>query len=276
MKIISADERLAEKRGVKVLIVGPTGVGKTSLLRTLDPRPHAVRRHRGRRSRRAGPAGRHLRMTLADRARSCMPHRRTESSFPPTACYSEAHYEASAAGSIISIATRLSSSTVSPRSADFRFATPNSSRRPSLGARRQGRARRLWASRARDAVWLHQLQHARGKNVVFVGILERIIDEFNRPELRCRWKARRPARAPRHRRPGHHHQWIDFGDGKPVRAFICTAPNPWNYPAKDRSGRLDQIEEPHLGKLIAKLIRSNASVRCRIARYRQSSQTIRR
>ena len=37
MQIISADERLAERRGAKVLIVGPTGVGKTSLLRTLNP-----------------------------------------------------------------------------------------------------------------------------------------------------------------------------------------------------------------------------------------------
>jgi len=41
---------------------------------------------------------------------------------------------------------------------------------------------------------------------------------------------------------------------KPVRAFVCTAPNPWNYPAKDRAGQLEQIEKPHLGELIAKLI----------------------
>jgi hypothetical protein len=48
-------------------------------------------------------------------------------------------------------------------------------------------------------------------------------------------------------------QFIDFGEGKPVRAFVCTQPNPWGWPAKDRSGRLDQIEEPDLGKLINKL-----------------------
>ena len=49
-------------------------------------------------------------------------------------------------------------------------------------------------------------------------------------------------------------QWIDFGDGAPTRAFVCTSPNPWGYPAKDRAGRLEQIEEPHLGTLITKLI----------------------
>src|SRR6516165_1465067 len=38
MKIISADERLAEHRGVKLLIIGQTGIGKTSLVKTVDPR----------------------------------------------------------------------------------------------------------------------------------------------------------------------------------------------------------------------------------------------
>ena len=50
-------------------------------------------------------------------------------------------------------------------------------------------------------------------------------------------------------------QWISFADNDaPVRAFICTQPNSWNYPAKDRAGRLQQIEKPHLGELIERLI----------------------
>ena len=41
--------------------------------------------------------------------------------------------------------------------------------------------------------------------------------------------------------------------GQPYRAFICTTLNPFGFPAKDRSGRLATIEEPHLGRLMEKI-----------------------
>ena len=44
-------------------------------------------------------------------------------------------------------------------------------------------------------------------------------------------------------------------DGAPYRAFVCSRPNPWNYPAGDRSGKLDMIEQPHLGGLMEKIYR---------------------
>jgi len=43
------------------------------------------------------------------------------------------------------------------------------------------------------------------------------------------------------------------GENGSFRAFVCDALNEWGYPAKDRSGRLDTLEEPHLGKLIEKM-----------------------
>ena len=39
-------------------------------------------------------------------------------------------------------------------------------------------------------LWLHQLQHARGKTVVFVGILEKVVDEFNRAEFALQMEGR--------------------------------------------------------------------------------------
>ena len=105
-------------------------------------------------------------------------------------------------------------------------------------------------------MWLHQLQHAREK--------ERRLRRHPREgrstnstahEFALQMEGAKTGRE----LPGIVDQiitmnWIDFGDGKPMRAFVCTSPNPWSYPAKDRAGRLEQIEKPHLGELIAKLI----------------------
>ena len=41
--------------------------------------------------------------------------------------------------------------------------------------------------------------------------------------------------------------------GKLERKFVCHTLNVNMYPAKDRSGCLDEIEEAHLGKLFQKI-----------------------
>jgi hypothetical protein len=104
--------------------------------------------------------------------------------------------------------------------------------------------------------WINQLQHARGRNVIFVAVLEKNVDDLNITT----WQPQIEGGKTRRELPAIVDEiitmtWIDFGDHKPVRAFVCTNPNPWSFPAKDRSGRLEQLEPPDLGALIEKLTR---------------------
>ena len=103
--------------------------------------------------------------------------------------------------------------------------------------------------------WLTQLQHVRAKNVIFIGILEYVTDEFNRGIWQPQIEGSKTGRE----LPGIVDQvitmqFIHFDEGeKPVRALVCQQPNDFQYPAKDRSGRLDLYEKPHLGELIEKV-----------------------
>jgi len=103
--------------------------------------------------------------------------------------------------------------------------------------------------------WLTHLQHIRSKNVIFVGILDERTDDYSRKIYELQIEGSKTARE----LPGIVDEVITMavltGDEAtgPYRAFVCQTLNEWGYPAKDRSGRLEVLEEPHLGKLLSKM-----------------------
>jgi hypothetical protein len=258
MNIIGVNERMSEKRGVKALIVGPTGVGKTSLLRTLDAgRTLFVDVEAGDLSVQDVPVDTiRINDWAAARDLACRIGG-PDPSFPDTACYSQEHYEA--IGGELENLDKYSTIFIDSITAVSRLSFRWSEQQPEAFSERTGKKdiRGAYGLHGREMIaWLHQLQHARGKSVVFVAVLEKVIDEFNKPEWQMQLEGSKAGRE----LPGIVDQiitmqWVDFGDGVPTRAFMCTSPNQWGWPAKDRSGRLEQIEKPHLGELIAKLTR---------------------
>ena len=98
--------------------------------------------------------------------------------------------------------------------------------------------------------------------MIFVGILERVTDEFNRSTWQPQMEGGKAGRE----LPGIVDQVITMGLFAPegdgwrhepergdVRRLVCRAGNPFALPAKDRSGRLDITEPPDLGALLAKI-----------------------
>lgn len=101
---------------------------------------------------------------------------------------------------------------------------------------------------------LMQLQHTPEMNVWMVGILDRVKDEFGRSSLQPQIEGQATAQA----LDGIFDQVIsmdeiDFGEAGKHRAFICHTLNHGGYPAKDRSRQLNEVEEPDLGKLMEKI-----------------------
>lgn len=132
-----------------------------------------------------------------------------------------------------------------------------SAQQPEAFSERSGKKdlRGAYGLHAREALaWLMHIQQARDVNVVLLGVLESVVDEFHHTEHRLQFEGSRTGRELPAVIDEVTYNFVDFGDGAPpLRSFICTSPNTPGYPAKDRSGKLDQFEPPDLGKLLHKL-----------------------
>jgi hypothetical protein len=259
LPIISADERLAEKRGIKGCIFGKSGIGKTSLLWTLPPEKTLFFDLEAGDLAIEGWAGDTVRPRTWQECRDFAvfiggPNPALREDQP----YSQAHFEAvkERFGDPAAVAKYdtvfVDSITVAGRLC-FQWCKGQ----PQAFSDKTGKpdTRGAYGLHGQEMIgWLTHLQHARGKNIWFVGILDEKLDDFNRRFFQPQIEGSKTGLE----LPGIIDQVITMAELKaddetPYRAFVCHTLNPYGFPAKDRSGRLDMVEEPHLGRLMEKI-----------------------
>jgi hypothetical protein len=259
LPIIGADERLAEKRGVKGCIFGASGIGKTSLLWTLAPESTLFFDLEAGDLAIEGWSGDSIRPKTWQECRDLAvfiggPNPALREDQP----YSQAHFDAVCErfGDPAVLAKYetvfIDSITVAGRLC-FQWCKGQ----PQAFSERTGKPdmRGAYGLHGQEMIaWLTHLQHTRNKNIWFVGILDERIDDFNRKVFLPQIEGSKTGLE----LPGIVDQVIAMAEltddeGNGYRAFINHTLNPWGYPAKDRSGRLEMIEEPHLGRLMAKI-----------------------
>ncbi len=255
LKIISADERMKEKSGIKGLIVGPYKIGKTSLIRTVE-NALFCNMEAGMLSIQDWQGDSiNIRDWTTARDLACLiggPN----PAMRPDQPYSQAHYEhvvKEFGGALDKYETIFFDSLTDASRLAFQWAKGQ----PEAFSEKTGKPdnRGAYGKLAQELVtWARHLQHTPNKNIWLVGLLDQVKDDFGRISFEMQIEGSKAGREI----PGLIDQVVSMvemktEDGTPYRAFVCKRPNQWGYPAGDRSGRLDMIEEPHLGKLMNKI-----------------------
>ena len=260
LPIISADERLAERRGIKGCIFGKSGIGKTSLL--VDAGASAPRLFFDLEAGDLaieGWAGDTIRPRTWSECRDFAvfiggpnPALRDDQA------YSQAHFDAVTErfGDPAAL-DRYETVFIDSITVAGRLCFQWCKGQPQAFSDRNGKPdmRGAYGLHGQEMIaWLTHLQHTRDKNVWFVGILDEKLDDFNRRVFSPQIEGSKTG----NELPGIVDEVVVMAevgqaDADPYRAFVCRTLNPFGYPAKDRSGRLDAIEEPHLGRLMTKI-----------------------
>jgi hypothetical protein len=269
-KIITADERLAEQAGIKGVIFGSSKIGKTSLLWTLDPKNTLFLDLEAGGLSVQGWKGDSIEVRKWTYARDLAafiggPNPALRDDQP----YSQAHYDAvlkefGDPSQLSKYKTLFVDSITVAGRLCFQWAKGQ----PQAFSERSGRPdmRGAYGLHGQEMIgWLSQLQHTKGKNIWFVGLLDKKIDDFNRVQ----WAPQIEGAKTGLELPGIVDEVVSMvemvkDDGSAYRAFVCQTPNAWGYPAGDRSGTLGLVEPPHLGKLMEKI---NAGERKNPANY---------
>jgi hypothetical protein len=265
LPIIPADERLKETHTAKIVVLGPTGIGKTTLVKGLPAETTllvdaeagdlAVQDWLGDVIRpRTWPEFRDLVVFLAGPS----PVATAEQPF------SQAHFDAVCEkyGDPAQLAKYryyfVDSITVLGR-----LCLAWAKTQPQAVSERTGKPdmRGAYGLLGQEMLGaLTHLQHTRDKHVVFVAILDEKTDDYGRRLFVPQIEGSKTALE----LPGIvdeviTYQLIKADDNTLYRAFVTRADNPWQYPAKDRSGRLDLLEPPDLGRLISKITAPRAT-----------------
>ena len=261
LPIISADQRIAEKRGIKGVILGKSGIGKTSLLWTMEAESTLFFDLEAGDLAIEGWAGDSVRPQTWQECRDFAvfiggPNPALREDQP----YSQAHFDA--------VCERFGDSSVLEKYQTIfidsitvagRLCFQWCKGQPQAMSDRSGKPdmRGACGLQGQEMIaWLTHLQHTRNMNIWFLGILDERVDEFNRKQFTPQIEGSKTGLE----LPGIVDQVITMAevrdeDGNSYRAFINHTLNPYGYPAKDRSGRLEQVEEPHLGRLMEKIHR---------------------
>ncbi len=259
LHIITADKRLAQNKGIKGVIIGPSGIGKTSLCWTLGAATTLFLNAEAGELSLQGWQGDMVEVRTWPEARdlACFiggPN----PAFRPDQSYSQAHYD-HVVGELgnLSRLDRYATIFVDSITVASRLCLQWCKGEPRAFSERTGKPdmRGAYGLLGQEMVgWLTQMQHTKGKNVWLIGILDEKVDDYNRRYFTLQIEGSKTGLE----LPGIVDEVISMvqispEDGEPYRAFVCQTLNPWDYPAKDRSGRLDMIERPHLGKLMDKI-----------------------